>query len=588
MIEQIVEQLTVWGKRKKRGDAEYLPYFSESHRFGSELAERISYHAEFDVFPEKLINSAAPNEDAKEFEYRRKNYQQVTKPVWDKALSTTYRIFNPQNYSIEWNNEEVEEYFTVIYPCIGSFPEFFKDVIHKMKYADPNAVAAVKPFFIPIKETVEGEEITYSVDQAERVSPIVELFPANKVFEYRSDWCLVLSKEYSEISVNGKRKKEGLVFEYYDNVGIYKIFQVGDQKDWTFDVQVYYMHDWEQMPVWKLKGIPKYDPIDILYYSHFMCAIPNLDQATFLNSTSFGVINKVAFPTRWYYEDDCGVCQGQGWVSNYDVDPVGRTSCSNCSGSGHKFTFTFGKDYVIPMPENVTQSDTTQLPTPPFGVVDPPVESIKFLDEKVKHLLDTAFLNLQIRVTEKPTGVSATEVADDAEELISFLSQVAGEEFYLESELINAMGYMRWNIDDTAKINKPTEYKIKSSTELTHELKMSMESNMPSPYRLKLLQETIRQRFNDDTLSNVVNVVELVDPLATATDQTVNSLTTTTLPKWWSTLHYCVYNFIYLKLQDNQNYLETDINTIKVDMEAMAKAATVQPTNTAKDILGTL
>lgn len=588
MIEEILIRLTDWGKSKKRTDTEVTPYFSDSHKFGSELKERLSYHAEFDVFPEKLINSAAPNEDPKEYKFRKQNYKQTTKSTWDKALSTTYRIFNPQNYSIEWNDDEVKDYFTYTYPRCGSLVEYFKDVVHKMKFADPNAVIAVKPAFIPMKEEIEGEQVIYSVDQSEKITPINELFPADRVFEFRDDWCLVMTKEKSLIKVNARDKKEGLIFELYDRENIYKIIQTGDQKDWTFEAFVYYEHKWEQTPAWKLKGIPYYDPVDILYYSHFMCAVSNLDEAAVLNSTSFGVINKVAYPTRWYYEDDCSVCNGEGRKMDYELDKL--VTCNSCHGSGHKMTFSFGKDFVIPMPENVAQTDTTTLPTPPFGVVDPPVASITFLDEKVKFLKETAFLNLNISVTDKPTGVTATEKDIDEDELISFLMQISGEEFYLMEEIIDAHTFMRWGKEDVVEVKKPTEFRIRSSADLTEELKKGIEAKLPAPYLLKLLDENIEQRFqNDKDMPQLIKTVALIDPLMTADNLTVNSMASDgSIEKWQKNLHYCIYNFLYLKLEENPKYLETDINTIKTDMETMSKSMVVKTPNTAVDILGSL
>lgn len=588
MIEEILVRLTEWGKKKKRDDEEYEPYFSKSHEFGHETREHLSYHADFDVFPDDLIEHAAPNEDAKEFRYRKENYKQVTKPIWDKALSTTYRIFNPQNYSVDWKDEEAQDYFTYLYPRIGSFFELFKDVIHKMKFADPNAVAAVKPYFIPTTvQSVDGEDVMV-VNQSERIEPITELFSADCVFEFRHDWCLLLTKEKSEIKVSGRNKKEGLVFEYYNENTIYKIIQYGDQKDWTFIAEEYYTHNWEQMPCWKLKGIPVYDPIEIIYYSHFMCALPNLDQAAVLNSTSFGVINKIAFPTRWYYEDNCGTCSGSGMVEDYANTT--KVKCGDCGGTGHKMTFTFGKDYIIPMPDNSVQQDTTTLPSPPFGTVDPPVDSVKFLDEKVKYLLETAFLNLNISVTDAPTGVTATEKTIDEDELITFLMQISSEEFYLMDELIKAHTWMRWQKEEIVTINKPTEFRIRSSADLTEELKTGVAAQLPVPYLMKLQQENIDQRFqNDDVMSDVVRVVSLVDPFVTADLMTINSLVSDgSIEKWQKTLHFSIYNFMYLKLDENPNYLDNNIQTITKDMQDMAKALIVKSPNKADSLLNTL
>ncbi len=583
-IESIVNSLTAWGKQYRENKPETF-YFSDAHKFRCEVAERLSYHAVFDTFPEKLIGAAAPNEDQKEYDYRKKNYKQKTKSYWDKALAATNRIFNEQNYSIDWKDDKIKDYFTYTYPVYGDYVQWFIDLVHPYKYADPGAVLVVKPAFIPGDFNEEGE---FVVNQAEEITPVSEIYCGRDVFVYKPDYVLVLTKEFSQVKDSGRAKNTGLVFELYDDMAIYKIIQVGDKKDYTFEIVVYYEHLWEQIPAWALKGIPKYDPDEQLYFSHFSCAIPNLDEAVILNSTSFAVTNKIAFPTRWYYEDSCGNCSGHGWTENYEDHT--KIKCSDCGGTGKKFTWTFGKDYIIPMPDNQIQQDTTTLPTPPFGTSEPPVETIKLLDEKAKYLSENAFITLNIHVTGQPTGVTATEVEDDKDELISFLLKISKEEFYLLEESIDAHTWMRWGKEDIVEVKEPNEFRVRSSADLTEELKTAIESKQPQPYIYNLLQEGIKQRFKSDTqLDDIVRIAFGVDPMAALDNNTVQQLANTgVVDKWRVTLHYFIYNFIYTELEKNDKFLEGDIETIKPVLEASAKAMTVTTTNKATDILSTL
>lgn len=578
MIEQILSELSNWGKNKRNNK-----HFSEAHEFCHEVREHLSYHAEFGVFPEELIREAAPNESPKEFNYRKENYKQITKPYWDKALGTTYRIWNDQNYSIEWD-DDVKDYFTYNYPQSGSYLAFFKDVVHKMKFSDPNAVLAVKPYYIPTKEVSTPEGVEIQIDQSAEIEPIAELFSGDDVFIYQPNYCLLLTKEYSEIKVSGRLKKEGLVFYFFDSESIYIIAQIGDQKDWNFEATEYYNHGWGQMPAWKLKGIVKYDPKELLYFSYFSCALPSLDEAAVLNNTKFAATNRVAFPTRWYYEDDCSTCDSKGWVEDYENHT--QVKCNACGGTGHRMTFTYGKDYVIKFPENTTQPDTSQLGGNAFGVYDPPVESLKFLSEETKHALNQSFTNINITFVEQPTGVTATEIKDKDDDFTSFIMQVSSELFYLLKESLAAQCWMRFQKEDLIKLNEPKEFTIRSSSDLTNELKTATDAKLPAPYLLKITQETIKQRFEaDNQIDDVLRVVALCDPLMTSSEMTISSLINSNLvPKWWGILHYCIYNFIYLKLDENPNFLEQDTLAIKAELEAMAKAAEPQK-NTAQSIL---
>lgn len=579
-IEEIVSSLTKWGKNYREND-EKTHHYSDQHLFRCEVAEKLSYHAVFDVFPTKLINSAAPNEDAKEFDYRKKNYKQVTKPYWDKALAATNRIYNKQNYTIEWKDEEVKEFFTYSYPVHGDYEQWFIDNVHPMKFADPNAVLAIKPQFIPGEE-IEGEFI---VNQTEPITPMAILYPGPDVFIYKDEMTLIRTQEKSWVKFSGRMQMTGLIFELYDSTTIYRIIQVGDKVDYTFEVVEFYEHGWEQKPAWCLKGIPKPDPEEILYYSHFQCALPSLDEAAVLNSTRFAVTNKVAFPTRWYYEDSCDVCQGTGRIENYETNLSER--CTACGGDGKKMTWTWGKDFVIPMPDNVTQTDTTTLPNPPFGTEDGKVETIKYLGEETKDLCANAFMNLNIYITNKATGVTATEIEDDKDELISFLIKISREEFYLQQESIDAHTWMRWAKEEVVEVKEPNEFRVRSSADITEEIKLAKEAKLPLPYQYKLLQEGIQQRFkNDSVIDDVLRVVNVIDPMMGMDDNAVNQLGNTgVVDKWRVTLHYFIFNLITSELEKNPNFLEQEIETIKGVLEAAAKAMTPTTTNKAADIL---
>ena len=582
-IADIVKSLSKWAKNFKERDPK-THHFSDAHRFRCELAEGLSYHAVFDTFPEKIIAAAAPNEDPKEFKYRKDNYKQITKPYWDKALSATNRMFNKQNYSIEWGDEKVKDFFTYLYPVYGDFQQWFIDNLHPLKYADPNAVAAVTPQFIPIMETEEG----YAVDQSVEITPICKIYPGECVFKIVEEFAILKSSEKSLVRYNGRDEYSGLVFYVYDSEYIWKISQTGNRVDYEFEVDIYYTHLWEQKPVFSLKGIPKQNEDEPLFFSHFQSAVPSLDQAAFLNSTAFAVTNKIAFPTRWYFEDDCGTCNGEGWIMDYDLNK--KTTCSKCGGNGKKFTFTWGKDYIMPLPDNLTQQDTTQLPTPPLGDHSPSTETIKYLNERSKELCREAFITLNIQITDKATGVTATEVEDDKDEFISLLLKLSREEFDLMQEIIDASCWMRWQKEEIVEVKEPNEFRVRSSADITEEIKTATEAKLPPPYLYKLLQEGIQQRFSTDTvMDDVLRVVALVDPMITTTDTTIQILVSQGIvDKWRETLHYFIYNFIYSELEKNDKFLEGDIDVIKSTLEKMAQDMTVSTGNKADDILNSL
>jgi len=291
-IELIISTLTKDLSSRKKSEREY---YDQTHKEISELAEQVSYHAEFGEFPDKLFEKACPNQTNEEFQYNKETYRQKTKASWDKAVASTYRIWNKQNYVIEYPDQDVQNYFTYEYPVYGNFEKWFQDEVHPLKLADPNAVIAVLPLIPMVEE--DGE---LKVDQTQEISPYCQIFDADDVWYY-GEFAMLESEEESEILVGGKLKKEGLIFYIFDEVNIYRAVQFGKQEDYTFEYDIFYTHDWGYLPVFKLKGIPS----EGIYHSYFMGAIPFLEDAILTDANFRALKHMLAYPTRWYYTYKC-------------------------------------------------------------------------------------------------------------------------------------------------------------------------------------------------------------------------------------------------------------------------------------------
>jgi len=589
----IVNRLSAWASKQKKGMKEDDKWFSEEHEETAEHEEELSYHSVYGVFPEKLILKAAPNETPEEFEYRKENYKQVTKPAWDKAESFVYRVWNKQNYDIVWNDEEYEEYFTYNFPKYENYLSFFRDVVTKRKLSDPNAVMVVKPFYVPYNEVETEEGVMLVPDQSEMIQPYVVIYPAKDVFVYEEgELTIVLRKERTMVKDGSKQVKEGYWFEVYDKDTIYWIKQVGEKRDYTFELEIYYEHGYGSMPAWRLGGIPCYDEEMYYYHSYFSGALPNLDLAAFMSSTMTGSIAKTAYPTRWYYEDSCGTCSGTGRVMDYDKDI--ETACRACQGSGKKFTFSWGKDYVIQLPENSSDAarfDVGSLPAPPFGTHNPGTETIEFLDKKINDLIQTAFANLNIDISNAPNGQTATESKIDREEAFSFLMQISYELFDLLKRSLDAMVWMRWMREETQiEIKAPNEFTIRSSEALTNEFSTAQEAGLPAPYLNKLLQETMRQRFNGDArMERIVSIVVKLDSLATKKETEIGAmLSIGAVQKWQVVLHANIYQYINELAAQNENFLEGDIYTDIFPVLKQRAENDVPAANNPNDVLAGL
>ena len=216
------------------------------------------------------------------------------------------------------------------------------------------------------------------------------------------------------------------------------------------------------------------------------------------------------------------------------------------------------------MPANVISQDTTQLPTPPLGMVDIGTNAIEFLDKKVADLIEGAFANLNIDISNAPNGQTATESKIDREEAFSFLLQVSGELFGLLLNSLNAMAYMRYGDsyeNNMIEVVAPNEFTIRSSDALTKEFAEAMEAKLPVPYLSKLLKEGMKQRFKGSyKAERIVDIVTKLDSLMTKTDMEIISLLGGgVIQKWQAVLHSNIYNMIDEQQSKNEEFIFGDI-----------------------------
>lgn len=580
-LELFLSSLSTDLKSRKKG----WKYYDGIHEEISKLYERVSYHSEFGKFPNDLFVKACPNQTPEEFTYNKETYRQKTKASWDKAVSATYRIWNEQNYSIDYKNDEQKEYFTFLYPYHGDFEAWFKDVIHPAKLADPNGVVAVFPI-IPTRKVETENGIEEVVVQSELISPVCKYFDADDVWVFRPDFCMLQTEEKSKVFEGGKEKKEGLVFLVYTTQDIYKVTQKGDKNKYQFDYELYFNHAWDYLPCFKLKGIPQEE----IYHSYFMGAIPFLEDAILTDANFRAVKHRLAYPTRWYYTDNCNDCRGDKYIEENGE----RHACATCKGTGKRMTFSPFRDYEIPMPENLTSADVTNLPTPPFGSDSPDTTALEFLKKEVQDLTEQGFASVNIDVTNKVNGQTATESKIDREEFFSLLTKITTELFDLMANLYDAQGWMRWvkNYEEIG-LTKPTEFTIRSAESLTEEFKSAVDAKLPDPYKKKVLMENLKIRFSgDEGMQKVLKIVSAVDPYMTITDQDLNLKKSNGLVALWECiLHDRVYTFIADQVNQKDTFLDQDITEIRSALETMAKtkAAELTPVNrTAGGILNNL
>lgn len=590
-IEKIVTDISVKLKaaysQKKEDDIHELAEWGKLYKKAYKHSEEVEVHSCGD-FPKKLIDYTFPNETKEEKEYRNKSFQPVTKPYWKKALRSLSRIWSEQNYTIEWGDETVKEYFTNNLPFYNDIRTYFKSVVTSSKINDPNAVLAVC-FDVATKEGENGEIV---IDDTVEISPYPAIFESEDVLMYsENEYCLLVSEEKSVVKFGGKNVNDGYVFYLYDRNVIYKISQYGDKINWTFEATVYFEHGLDWLPCWKLKGTPEDVIGNAVYYeSHFSPAIPHLNEAVILHSTLKASISKIAYPIRSYYEQECNACDN-GHVTIGEGESLRYEKCSSCGGSG-KMKFSPLRDYVHKLP---TATDPESVPFPGLTYVSPDSAILEFSSQKIDDYISKAFMFLNIDAI--PDGMksglgedaTATKSKIDRDEQFVSMLDISNELFELLDYFLYAAYRIRYmKPDSIIKISPPKTFELTSAAELTAELSEAKTNAIPEIAIGALTIDYVTKRFTQNgQIAEITKIVQYCDALYTKDDQSI-AILRPTLQTWEIILHTFIYTFMYEKLNENENYLDTTLAEIKADMIAMAKAKAAElpsGANTASNLI---
>ena len=544
-----------------------------------EMAQDISVHSDFNVFPEKLFRSKAPNENPDEFKYRKAIYQPITFPYWNKAVNQANRIWNKQNYAIVWDeeiDEDIVSFFETDFPKYKSFVSYYKDIFTRWKINDPNALITYRPKSLPEKtiETEEGQKEVF--DSSKLIEPMPFIYGSEKVIGFEEGvFAFVLTDQKSLLNHGNRKVKEGLVLELYDDTNVYFVVQKGKKSDWEFDIMLYYKHDLGKLPAEKLKGIPKQRGESVLYQSYFYPAVPNLNIALCTHSTLDMSIYTHAFPQRWEYVDKCnapGCIDGR--IRDFD-HPDKEKDCSKCNGTGTTNKHSPTSAFQVKTPTALDKSGA-EIAMPPFGYVAPDSQILEFSYNKVRNDIAQAFVFINIDISSSNVKGSETALGKqiDREELFNFLLQFSSEVFDSVRFGINCMGRMRYGTSfDMPKIKEPVTFSIRNEADLTTEITVAKDANIPDIAIRNLLEEYLNSRFaKSDKTRNLIKLAFFTDRLITQNmTEIAQGIAVGTIKKYEAILHSSLITFIDEATNEDKGFMDKDIAAQKEILVQKAK-----------------
>jgi len=555
-----------------KGVADYYPKYKD----GVKQMRRIAPHANVDVFPEMLFAHRAPNQSKEEAEYLRNTYRCTTHPIFFDYVNSVSQGLNEGNWSWEFAEGEDDkvEYLTDGVPVHGSIETFVKSMLPSLKAKDANGVIAVKPRSFKYTTTEEGELV---VDDRELNEPLPFYYSSEQVVGWKDEtYAIIEQHTKSPVKYGGKTYDVGRVFEVYDDTRIWRVKQVGDYVDHTFEYEIYFTHDKGEVPVSRLMGLPTVEDNGEVYWtSPFYYAIDLLDRALAKDNNVEVSTTRIVFPTAIILADECdfksdaGSCQRGAWM----VDGDAKGPCPSCNGSGYKMNLSPFKNYYRKAKGGLEGgADIT-----PIEFVSPDTAGLEFVQNGAEK--DKAEARYMMHLRQSPTNVqggeqeTATVAGIDQKQHYKFVKPINDQTFDLFEWMVEQMLWQRYRTDTLPSFNRPKSFDFRTTSDYLNDIKDARESGLPDSVVSMLIFKFFNSmHFGNSETAKAMTLMSKADRLlAVNSDDLSVKIAQGLVEPWEVVLHDSATHIVTSLILENPNILEDELADQIKAVEAKAK-----------------
>ena len=565
------------------------------------MVEAIKPHAVKGVFPENLFKHRSPNQTEKEAKYIKENYKNVTLPIFLEYINTITRCYGDGNWSITYKEDKpkyaentFKKYVESELPTYTSLEQFQKFVLPTIKTMDANGYLTVRPKYI---DYIEDESGDFIVNSQELYKPSVNYFESKEVIEVEENiYALFLSKEKSAVRYYDKDENSGSVFELYTKDEVYFIKQVGNKIDNKFEVELFFQHNENELPITQLKGIPTIDGDDILWQSPFLYSVDLLDLVAINANWLQASVNSCVFPVKVMYGSPCEfkdtegqMCQG-GYITN--IDGL-RKECTSCNGIGLKSRISPIGTLLL-NPTTKFEAGEDKSTQDPLRYISPEVHTLEFLSEKIEKDRLEAKQILHIRnknsKTQTVNDITATEVFDDAKAMTAFVKPISDQMFDIYYFCLKHIGKQRYFEDfEMPDLSYPKSFDFKTPEDYLIDVNNALKANLPPSFVQTILMQYINSFYADNTIvTKIFKLIASADRIFGLTQNEITlQLAKGTIAKWEQILNTSIFNFISDLIREDNKFLDLELQQ-QIDKLYEKAKSVADEINSTTDIYNSL
>lgn len=593
---------------KKKPGKKKIPEYYKGYTDRVYDYNRIKVHAEPGYFPSELFEDRAPNQEQKELDYIEKTYEQNTISVFVDFVNTISRIFHDSNWSIKYGQDKdqyvnadltLQRYLENDIYGHGSLESFIKTMLPTIKLRDAEGVITVRPRSIDMIEGEDGDMIT---DESKLLKPQPFYFRCDQVVGFDADeWYLIESDEKSLVDYGGMKSKTGLVYEFYDRNGIYFIRQTGKYSDYTFEIIPFYIHNKNELFVYKLKGMPVYKSGEMIWQSQFLYACSSLNSALLDEANLRISKNMCVYPYRIQLGNLCefdyvdknnqhSTCMN-GQV--FDSYVNGNIACPSCNGLGTKSRIS-PMGVLLLKPKTNTEDGDSTFTGDPLKYVSPEVHTLELLRKEIEGAMTKArniiHLNNSNTEVKGSQDMTATGQFMDMKAMYAFIKPISDQLFNLYENIVDAIGTQRYG-DDYAgiELSYPVTFDFQTTSDYINEISTLIAAGAPPFMVQAVMMKFLRAMFYNEKMAAMAFELLASSDRLISINQTdiAYGLSKGTIAPYEVILHDSGINFVNDLYMENERFFEQDFSVQKEQLidRAKAKALEVVPQTGTQNII---
>jgi len=411
MIDIRIIQDLMADKAAIHGNSEYREEIIERY-------EALKNHFDED-YPEVFLNSTRPNEEGWMKDYRRHVWESPSTSAIKRVENLIHKIRQADDFKIDFNESEVDtaipkerslkKYLTEGMPVVNNLEDWVFQLFQNAYLSDPNSRVFVGPDIYKLEETTDF------------TNPYTQIICSERIVKVGDDYIFI-----------------DLTEEHQSGVKKHKIVGIDSSSAWFIswtdeDVKEDYINYtlFERPKIFKSYPVNKVGTVmseveaeTVVWDSVLVGALPSWNQALRRADDNNIIWIKYAYPKEWELSSgSCKKCKGTGNVAGSNE----QQTCKSCGGAGHTSTETPFNKLVINVARN-TPNDlpSAQIPTPPMGIVERPLDVIKEFREEIDYQITKGLKALGLEnLYLTPLATSGESKIQDKKEVHTFLYQIA-------------------------------------------------------------------------------------------------------------------------------------------------------------------